>query len=345
MKPRLRRIVPTFELAAIAVALAVAAVLLDGSARAQNPSGQPIRTVAVRPGFYMLAGAGGNIAAQIGPDGIVLVDSGSDADADAVLAALTRLTDQPIRYIVNTSADLDHVGGNEKLARAGQSLFLAAGGGAGGNAGNASAISNGGAASIVGTENVLARMSAADPSRPRFPAVAWPTETFTRKQKTLYLNNEGIQILAQPAAHSDGDSIVFFRRSDVIATGDIFDITRFPVIDVERGGSVQGEIDALNRLIDLAIPSIPLPWKEGGTLIVPGHGRVCEQAELVEYRDMLTIVRDRVAEMIKNGMTLDQIKAASPTAGFTRRYGSDSGRWTTAMFIDAMYKSLTTRGR
>ena len=214
---------------------------------------------------------------QTGPDGIVLVDSGSGPMADAVVAEIKKLSAQPIRYIINTSADADHAGGNEKLAMAGQSLFVAGNGGPGGGTA-ASAISNAGGASIIGTENVYTRMSEPAGWQAPFPTVAWPTETYSRKQKTLYLNNEGIQVIYQPAAHTDGDSIVFFRRSDVIVTGDVFDITRFPVIDVERGGSIQGEIDALNRLIDLAIPSIPLPWKEGGTQIIPGHGRVSEHA-------------------------------------------------------------------
>jgi glyoxylase-like metal-dependent hydrolase (beta-lactamase superfamily II) len=323
-------------LAAIGLTVAVCA----GPAAQQRaaPEEAP-RVVQVQPNFYMIAGAGGNIAVQIGPDGIVLVDSGSGQSADAVVRTIKQLSDRPIRYIINTSADADHVGGNETLAKAGQSLFTAANGGPGGGTA-ATAISNGGAASIVGTEAVLTRMSAPTGARAPFPTVAWPTETFTRKQKTLYLNNEGIQIIHQPSAHTDGDSIVFFRRSDVVATGDIFDTTRFPIVDVERGGSIQGEIDALNRIIELTIPSIPLPWKEGGTQIVPGHGRISEQAEVVEYRDMVTIARDRIREMIRNGMTLPQIQAASPTKGYTRRYGADSGRSTTAMFVEAIYRSL-----
>src|SRR5262245_28498080 len=235
-----------------------------GASQGQD-RGTALRVLQVQPGFYMIAGAGGNIAVQTGPDGIVLVDSGSAPLADAVLAEIKKLSDQPIRYIINTSANADHVGGNEKLAIAGQSLFVAGNGGPGGGSAFSNAISNGGGASIIGTENVYNRMS--DPSvggKAPFPAVAWPSETFSGKQKTLYLNNEGIQVIAQPAANTDGDSIVFFRRSDVIVTGDVFDITRFPVIDVQRGGSIQGELEALNHLIDLAIPSIPLPWKEGG---------------------------------------------------------------------------------
>ncbi len=157
----------------------------------------------------------------------------------------------------------------------------------------------------------------------------------------MYLNGEGIEVLHQPAAHTDGDSVVFFRRSDVVAAGDILDTTRFPVIDVARGGSIQGEIDALNRLVDLAIPSIPLVSQEGGTYVIPGHGYVCDQLDVVDYRDMVTIIRDRIQSLIENGRTLDEIKAASPTKGYTPRYGSDAGPWTTNMFVEAIYKSLT----
>ena len=326
--------------------IAISALLCGGGwtciARAQQSqrSTKPVEALQIQPGFYMLTGAGGNIAVQIGPDGVVLVDAGSAEKADDVLVAIKKLTDRPIRYIINTSPDADHVGGNEKIAQAGQSLFPAAQGGGGGPA---IAINNGGSASIVGTENLLTRMSAPTGKTSPFPTVAWPTETFTRNQKNLYLNREGIAVMAEPAAHTDSDSVVFFRRSDVIVTGDILDITRFPVIDLEKGGSIQGEIDALNRLVDLAIPSIPLPFQEGGTQIVPGHGRVCEQAEVVEYRDMVTIIRDVIADMIAKGMTLEQIKAASPTRGYTRRYGSESGTWTTNMFVEAVYRSLTVR--
>jgi cyclase len=314
-------------------------ILLIVFASSISARGQGLRVLQVQPGFYTIAGAGANIAVQTGPDGIVVVDSGAPTMADAVLAEIKKLSPEPIRYIINTSADADHVGANEKLARAGQSLFVAGNGGPGGGTA-ADAISNGGGASIIATESVYSTMSETVGDHSRFPTVAWPTETYAQGQKALYLNNEGIQVLYQPAAHTEGDSIVFFRRSDVVVTGEVFDITRFPVIDVEHGGSVQGEIDALNRLIDLAIPSIPLPWKDGGTQIVPAHGRVCEQAEIVEYRDMLTIIRDRVQDMIKNRMTLEQIQAAAPAQGYTRRYGADTGPWTTRDFIAAVYKSL-----
>ena len=161
----------------------------------------------------------------------------------------------------------------------------------------------------------------------------------------MYLNGEGIEVLYQPAAHTDGDAMVFFRRSDVVVAGDVLDTTRFPVIDTARGGSVQGEIAALNRLIDLAIPSVPIVSREAGTLIIPGHGRVCSQLDVVEYRDMLTIIQDRVLDLIKQGRTLEQIKAASPTKGYTRRYGADTGSWTTNNFVEAVYRSLAEAKR
>ncbi len=301
---------------------------------AQNQPGRdPLEVVQLQPNFYMIAGAGSNIAVQIGPEGVVLVDAGTAQMADQVVAAIKRLTDQPIRYIISTSADADHVGGNEIVAKAGRSLFVRAGG----------ASANGGAASIIAAEPVLARMSAPTGQQAPYPTVAWPQETFTRKQKSLYLNNEAIQTMYQPAAHTDGDSIVFFRRSDVVVAGDIFDMTRFPVIDTDKGGSIQGEIDALNRLMEIVVPSTPLPFKEGGTKVIPGHGRVAEQAELVEYRDMVTIVRDSVQSLIKKGLTLEQIKAANPTQGYRSRYGSDSGPWTTDMFVEAVYHGLTVK--
>ena len=159
----------------------------------------------------------------------------------------------------------------------------------------------------------------------------------------MYLNGEGIQVLHVPDAHTDGDSIVFFRRGDVIVAGDIYDTTRFPVIDLEKGGSIQGEIAALNRLLDITIPPVPFPWHEDRTLLIPGHGRICDDSDLVEYRDMVTIIRDNVQDLIKNGMTLEQVKKGDPAKAYRRRYGSDTGPWTTDMFVEAIYKSLTER--
>ena len=294
-----------------------------------------LEVLQLRPNFYMIAGAGANIAVQVGDDGVVVGDTGTSSRSQEILTAIRKITPRPIRYIINTAADADHVGGNEAISKAGQTLFVA-GGGVG-----ISADFLGGGASILATENVLRRMSAPTGKASAFPVDAWPTETFQQPRKYMYLNGEGIEVLHQPAAHSDGDAFVFFRRSDVVVAGDILDMTRFPVIDVAKGGSVNGEIAALNRLVDTAIPSVPIVSRDEGTLVIPGHGHVCDQLDVVEYRDMVTIIRDRVRDLIKAGMTLEQIKAASPARGYTRRYGSDKGSWTTNDFVEAIYRSLT----
>jgi len=157
----------------------------------------------------------------------------------------------------------------------------------------------------------------------------------------VFFAGEAVQIFHEPAAQTDGDSIVFFRRSDVIATGDIFTTTMYPFIDGQKGGSINGVIAALNRIIDIAIPDHKV--QEGGTMIIPGHGRLCDEQDVIEYRDMVTIIRDRVQYMISKGRTLDQIKAARPTLDFDPRYGTTSGPWTTAMFIDQIYRDLTKK--
>jgi glyoxylase-like metal-dependent hydrolase (beta-lactamase superfamily II) len=295
--------------------------------------GQALEVLQVRPNFYMIAGAGGNIGVQVGDDGVVVVDSGSAATADAVLAEIRKLTSEPIRYVIDTSADNDHVGGNEKISLAGQTLFT------GRTIGLPTEFA-GTAASVLSTEDVLTRMSAAQPA---YAATALPTETFFYPRKYMFLNGEGIEVLHQPAAHTDGDAIVFFRRSDVVMAGDVLDTTRFPVIDVAKGGTIDGEIAALNRLVDLAIPSVPIVSREIGTVIIAGHGRICDQLDVVEYRDMVTIVRDRVRDLMKAGRTIDQVKAADPARGYEARYGATTGPWTTDQFIEAIYRSLAAK--
>lgn len=318
------------------LALAAAVLACVSVPRAQQagaPAGD-LEVLELRPNFFMIAGAGGNISVQIGEDGVVVVDAGAAASANAVVAAIKKLTPRPIRYIIDTSADPDHVGGNETLSKAGQTLFTAPG------SIGVTGDFLGGVASILSFQEVLERMTAPAGRPAPFPVGATPTETFDFPRKYMYLNGEGIEVLHQPAAHTDGDVFVFFRRSDVVVAGDVLDTTRFPMIDLARGGTINGEIAALNRLVDLAIPSVPIVSREAGTLIVPGHGRICDQTDVVEYRDMVTIVRDRVRDGIKAGMTLEQIKASSPARGYTRRYGSDSGPWTTTNFVEAVYKSL-----
>ena len=322
--------------------LAVVAVipLLAATAVAQGSATSPseIEVLQLRPNLYMVAGGGANVAVQVGEDGVVVVDTGSAASAGAVLAAVKRITPAPIRYVINTGPGADHVGGNETISKAGITLL---GTRVTGLPGSANFNGPGpGPASILAMERVLARMTAPAGQAAAYSAASWPTETFEFGQKNMYLNGEGIEVIHQPAAHSDSDAIVFFRRSDVVVAGDILDAMRFPTIDVARGGSIQGEVDALNRLVNMAIPSVPIITRDEGTLVIPGHGRVYDQFDVVAYRDMITIIRDRVRDMKAAGMTLEQVKTAAPAKGYMGRYGSESGPGDTGSFIEAIYRSL-----
>jgi cyclase len=324
----------------IAVALALMAPTVffasAGAERIRNPDGADrpdtadVHVLPVQGHVYMLVSGGGNITLQIGDDGVLLVDTSVAETSDRVLAAIRALTDKPIRYIINTHAHSDHVGGNEKIANAGATI-------GGGTIGAAFTPSG---ASILAHAQVLARMSSATGEKAPTPTAAWPTNTFYGPRKELFFNEEGIEILHQPAAHTDGDSLVFFRRSDVVSTGDVFVTTSYPVIDARWGGSIQGVIDALNRVLEITIPKHE---QEGGTYVIPGHGRLCDEADVVEYRDMVTIVRDRVQDMAKRGLTLEQVKASRPTLEYDGRFGATTGPWTTDMFVEAVYRTLSER--
>jgi glyoxylase-like metal-dependent hydrolase (beta-lactamase superfamily II) len=287
-----------------------------------DATGESIRILKVRDNVSMLQTPGGNITVLAFPDGITLVDSGPAGAVDKVIAAIRSLSPQPVRYIINTSVDPGHVGGNDRLGSLGIQIT-------GGNV--AGQVGTDGA-EIIAHENVLERMSARA-IKPPIPARAMPQTTYhidSIKLSTLY-HGDGIQVFHVPAAHTDGDSLVYFRHHDVLATGDVFLTTTYPVIDLERGGSINGIVDALNRILDIAFPDFRL---EGGTLIVPGHGRVSDSADVAYYRDMVTIVRDRMQDMIKKGMTLDQVKAARPTRDYDPRYGSPDA------FVEGAYRSL-----
>ena len=294
----------------------------------QNLANAELHVLPVQGNVYMITGPGGNVTVQVGKDGVLLVDTMFAEVSDKLLAEVKKLSNGTIRYIVNTHAHLDHVGGNEKIAAAGSIIV-------GGNfAGQVAAAS---AANVVAHENTLNRMSALEP---KLPFAAMPTDTFFTLSKDLYFNNEAVQLFHIPNAHTDGDVIAFFRKSDVVSTGDLFTPGNYPIIDIARGGNVQGIVAALNRIIDITVPA---DKQEGGTYVIPGHGRLCDEADVVEYRDMLTIVRDRVQDMVKKGMTLDQVKAAKPTRDYDPQYGATSGFWTTDMFVDAVYKSLSSK--
>lgn len=309
--------------------LCIASILLFlgvlGSTQFVYPQqSQGVEIVPVQGNISMLAGAGGNITVQTGKDGILLVDTGVAAMSDKVLEAIRSLSKRQITYIINTDDRGDHVGGNENFTKIGRPLAIA-------RAAQASVF-------IIAFNTILDRMS--DPgATPSIPEKAWPNDSYSVPQKNLYFNGEAVQIFHQPAT-TDGNSIVLFRRSDVVSTGDIFDPTEYPIIDLKKGGSLQGVLEGLNRLRQIAIPADHM---EGGTAIIPGHGRLCDVADLDTYQQMVTIVRDRLQDMINRGMTLEQVKAAKPTRDYDPIYGKNSGNWTTDMFIEAAFKSLSSK--
>ena len=291
-----------------------------------------MRVLKIRDNVYMLTGAGGNVTVLTFTDGVLVVDTGSAAMADKVLAVIKELSDKPIAHIINTSADPDHVGGNEKLSLNGRRIprdIIAAGDASGGSEGPM----------IVAHENVANRMSAPTGNQPAAPLRAWPTDPYHFEYKKLSAHLRGgepVELFYEAAAHTDGDSLVWFRRSDIIMTGEIFTTTNYPVIDLARGGTINGEIKALNHVLDLAFP---FSRSEGGTMIVPGKGRLCDMADVGYYRDMLTVIRDRVQSMVNKGLTLQQVKAANPTLDYDPRYAAKTG-WTPDMFVEAVYKTL-----
>ena len=293
-----------------------------------DASDRTVRALPVRDNVWMIVGGGGNITVQTGDDGVLLVDTGSGgAVAEKVQTILRALSPKPVRYILNTNFRPDHTGGNEPL-RGPAPTDGRGGPGGGGERGTP----------IAAFESVLGRMSAPTGKVAPTPQSAWPTETYFKAFHDIYFNNEGVQMIHIPDAITDGDSIVFFRRSDVIAAGDIFMTTTYPVIDVKGGGGIDGVLEGLNKILDLCIPK---EKQEGGTVVIPGHGRISDEADVLEYRDMVKIVRDRIRDAVKKGRTLDQVKAAGLTRDYDGRYGANAGPWTTEMFIEAAYQSLS----
>jgi len=314
----------------VLMALATLAIVVAIEAQQAAPANSEITTLHVQGNVYMLQGAGGNVAVQIGDMGVVVVDTGLAQNADKLIAAIRKLSDKPIQYIINTHMHPDHTGGNDAVRRAGVTIT---GANVAGNLTDATA-----GAQIIAHENVLNRMSAPTGQQASAPFGAWPTITYVTGQNELHFNDEPIEARWQPNAHTDGDSLVVFRRSDVVATGDIFVTTSYPFIDLERGGTIQGEIDALNNILDIAIPKHE---EEGGTYIIPGHGRICDEYDVLEFRDMVTIIRDRIQNGIKKGMTLDQIKAAGWTKDYDARWSAKQGFGTADNFVTSVDKSLT----
>jgi cyclase len=291
-----------------------------------------VHVLPVQGNVYLANGGFVNAAFSVGEDGVLVVDTMVEPLADKLIAAIRQVAgDKPIRYIINTHAHPDHVGGNAKVAAAGQSVV-------GGNFAAQVGAGQANSAFIWAHENASNRMQTPPQGQPALPFAAMPTDTYFTDSKELYFNGEAVQVLYQPAAHTDGDSIVYFRKSDVIVAGDVFVTTTFPIVNLAQGGSLNGTIDALNRILDLTVPK---DKQEGGTYVIPGHGRLTDEADVVDYRDMVTIIRDRFQDAIKKGMTLEQVKAAGLVKDYEGRWGATTGFWTTNAFVEAAYKSLS----
>ena len=294
----------------------------------QNPdfSKLEIQTLKVQGNVQLLAGAGANIAVQSGAEGVLLVDTGYEQMSTKTLAAVRKISDKPIRTIINTTLADDHTGANGPLVKAG--FINQAGPGLGGRPNEAM---------LFGHNNLLRLMT--EIGEAKIPTDRWPPNTYPGNQKDFYMNDEPVVMLHVATATTSGDTMVWFRKSDVIATGDIFDETSFPYIDLAHGGNVSGVIEGLNQLLDLMVPK---HLQEGGTMVIPGHGRIGDEHDVLEYRDMVTIIRDRVQNAIKKGMTLQQVKAVKPS--YTYEYEPRFNRnpaWTAEMFVEAIYKSLS----
>jgi glyoxylase-like metal-dependent hydrolase (beta-lactamase superfamily II) len=292
--------------------------------------------------IWLMAGEPGqsNVAVQVGNQGVLVVDTGTTAMAGKLLAQIRQLAQRDggdqkeIRYVVNTDGVPDHIGGNQVIREGGSTVV----------AGNFR-FDNPGltpGATVMANQNVLSRLVAestagdADAAQP-----LWPTDTQDFDLYNTAFDGEAVQLFHPHMATTDGNLMVVFRRSDVIATGDVVDMVTYPIIDVARGGTIDGELVALNKVIELAVPA---DKQEGGTLVIPGHGRMCDQSDVVHYKNVITIIRNRVQYYKDQGKSLQQVLALKPSGDYDERWGATSGPWTTQQFIEAIYKTLPAKG-
>jgi glyoxylase-like metal-dependent hydrolase (beta-lactamase superfamily II) len=309
----------------LTVSIALLAAGLAGAEGRAQPGSAPTGAAGllrVQGNIHMLVVGGMNIAVQVGSDGVLLVDAATEATAQQVITALRTLSDRPIHTIVNTHVHADHTGGNDALVK----------------------MRGTGATQqvrVLAQDNVLRRLQAGNAPVTGFRLNAVITvpinSTYDTPTRDFYLNGESIVVYHAPAAHTDGDSIVHFRGSDVLAVGDLYSPDRYPVIDIANGGSVQGLIAALNKVLELTVPA---RFQEGGTYVIPGHGRLSDEADVVAYRDMVTIIRDRIQDLIGKKWTWDQVKAARLSRDYDPEYGTPTGPSSPDQFVEAVYRSL-----
>lgn len=303
---------------------ALLSMLAGVTAFAQPQAPPALETLHVQNNVHAIFGAGGNVTVQIGADGVLVVDSGVAASAAALASEIRKLSNGPIRFLINTHLHADHTGGNVAFSRAATDPMQPL--------------------NIVANEHVLSRMSAALPPFQAGQTTGGserlrglPIDEYFTPSKDLRFNGEAVVLYHEPNAHTDGDTVVLFRGSDVVSTGDVFTPDAYPFIDIANGGTIQGEIAALNHILLLTVPG---HTQEGGTYVVPGHGRICDEADVVEFRDMLVIVRDRVRDMINRKMTLEQIKAARPTRDYDPGYVTTTSFVKADQFVESVYKGL-----
>ena len=287
----------------------------------EPPVSGELEVIHVQGNVWLIAGVGGNIAVQASEQGVFIVDTGAIGFGQEVIEAIAEISDRPIRYIVNTSISSQHIGGNADIATL--------------TGGSTSGAEQGARINVISQENVLFRMSVARDSNGERTHLqnSWPTDGYYEPQRGQIFNGEAIDIIHMPNAYSDGDSIVYFRGSNVLVSGDAFNNIGLPLIDKSLGGSFHGSIEALDRMLDITISD---DLAEGGTYVIPGHGYISDEADLVEYRDMTYIVRDRLQNLIVNqGLSLEQVKAVQPVLGWESRYNRPE--WTIDMFLEAVY--------
>jgi glyoxylase-like metal-dependent hydrolase (beta-lactamase superfamily II) len=306
---------------AVLCTLLVASTAWLSATAQQDFSAVELQVLPVQGNVYMIVGAGGNVSVQVGDEGVLLIDTQFAPLAPRIMAEIEKLSNQPVRFLINTHAHPDHVGGNAAFVE-----MIAAG--------PLEPLQ------MIAHANVLDRLSHPGPGETPLAPGGLPYDTYYEPSKDFHFNGEAVFLYHAPNAHTDGDTIVLFRESDVVVAGDLFVPGNYPFIDIARGGSVQGLIAGLNQILRLTVPA---KTQERGTYVIPGHGRLCDEADVVEFRDMVVIVRDRVAAMIDDGMTLRQIQAARPTLDYDTEYVREDSFVTAAEFVEAVHRSLTER--
>ena len=298
----------------IPVILLIPGLMLSGTLNAQQPDFSQVRitTHKVRDNIYMLEGLGGNIGLFVGTDGAFLIDDQFAPLTDRIVAAIRKITDKPIRFLVNTHIHGDHVGGNENLSRMGALIFA--------------------------HKNVRKRLSEGPADlrtggqAPPAARQALPIVTFDDGVE-FHINGDLVHVFPVPPAHTDGDTLIHFTRANVLHLGDVFRTNTYPIIDVGNGGTFNGIIEGINMAIDLS---------DNETRIIPGHGVVTDKKMLIRVRDMYLDIRNQVLELIGAGRSLEEVLATRPTADYDERWEPKEGPsfGTAERFITALYNEL-----